>query len=182
LVTEDQVHPPPGLSEKVAFEQHVIHSPEVNGIVIRPGCVYGYAGGNTGYHVNSFFSAGKNGGKIIIQGNKHRRHVWVHIYDLANAYLLAIEKYTTAAGQVFDIAYASPTYEELYRKGAAIAGFPNAEVVEIAFPADNPFGSILNLNGVLSWKKANNLLGWTPNHPEILSDLESLYEAWKESK
>jgi len=183
LVTEDQVHPHPGyLTEKVAFEQHIIHSPEVYGIVIRPGFVYGFAGGNTGSHIDPIFNAGKNGGKVIINGNKHRRHPWVHIYDLAHAYFIAIEKYTTAGGQIFDIAYSSPTYEELYRKGAALAGFPNAEVVEKEFPADNPWGPILNSNLVASWKKANNLLGWTPNHPEILSDLEPLYEAWKESK
>jgi len=163
-------------------ESPCTNPPEVYGIVIRPGGVYGYAGGNSGIHIEAFFNAGKNGGKIIIQGNKHRRHPWVHIYDLAHAYFLAIEKYTIAAGQIFDIAYSTPTYEEIYRKGAALAGYPNAEVVEKEFPAENPWGPIVNVTTLTSWKKANNLLGWTPNHPELLYDLESLYEAWKESK
>jgi len=183
LVTEDQVHPLKGfLADREAFEQHVIHSPEVYGFVIRPGFVYGYAGGNTGTHVDAFFNAGKNGGKSIIFGNKHRRHPWVHIYDLAHAYFLAIEKYTTATGQIFDIAYSTPTDEEISRKGAAIAGFPNAEVLEKEFPPEISYGALLNFNVLPSWKKANNLLGWTPNHPEILNDLEPLYEAWKNSQ
>lgn len=182
LVTEDEVNPPGFLQARDKFEQQVVHSPEVYGIVIRPGFVYGYAGGNSGNHINAFFALNDNGGKIVIKGNKNRQHSWVHIYDLAHAYFLALEKYTIASGQIFDIASAAPTYEELYRKAAAVAGHPNAEVVESPFPAENPWGAVLNISVRNSYWKAQNLLGWTPNHPSILDDLEPLYESWKAHK
>jgi len=99
---------------------------------------------------------------------------------LAHAYFLTLEKYTTATGQIFDIAGFAPSYEEVYRKGAAVAGHPNAEVIEKPFAADNPWGVFLNQTVITSYKKAQSLLGYTPNHPNVLEDLEPLYEAWKE--
>jgi len=180
LCSEDQVNPPKGfMQDRANYEQQVVHSPEIYGIVIRPGFVYGYAGGNCGLHVDAMFNLSKNQGKIVVKGNKNRKHTWVHIYDLAHAYLLTIEHFPTASGQIFDIAYSYPTYEEIYRKAAAVAGFPNAELVESPFPPENSWGPLLNMTILTSYKKAQNLLGWTPAHPNILDDLEPLYEAWK---
>jgi len=119
----------------------------VHGIVIRPGFVYGFAGGNSGDHISDgVFNIAGNNGKIVIHGKKERRHSWVHIYDLASAYYLATKNYVNASGQIFDIASYAPTYEELYRKAAAVAGHKDAEVVTHPFPEDNSWGPYLKPN------------------------------------
>jgi len=166
---------PPQRADRFKFEQHVIHSPEVYGIVIRPAVVYGFAGGNLGTKVNLLFKVVKEG-KIVIEGNKLQRRPWVHIYDLTNAYFLAIEKYTVASGQVFDIGSSTPTFEEVYRRAAAVAGYHNVEVEERPVPQEKMY---LNATIRTSCRKAKNLLDWTPNHLDVIDELEPLYESWK---
>jgi len=182
VVSEEILRPLPGfIQARANFELEVINTKEVHGIVIRPGFVYGYAGGNGGDHiVGKVFDIAANNGKVVINGNKERRHSWVHIHDLASAYFLAAQNFTVASGQIFDIASPdAPTYEELYKKGAHVAGHKNAEVVSIPFPEGNPWGPFLNQTVRVSNNKARNLLGWKQTHPHVLDDLEPVYEAYK---
>jgi len=161
------------------FEQEVINAKEVHGIVIRPGFVYGYAGGNGGSHIadNVFNFAD---GKIVLMGRKDKRHSWVHIYDLAKAYVLAVKHFPIATGQIFDIASPDPpTDEELYKKIAVVAGHKDAEIVVKPFPDDFEWGPSFEQTTRVSYKKAQNLLGWTPSHPNVIDDLEPVFEAYK---
>jgi len=185
IVTEEIVQPLPGpFQSRAKFELDVINAKEVHGIVIRPGFVYGYAGGNGGEHItDKVFNLVANHGKIVLHGKKERRHSWVHIYDLATAYYLATKNYTIASGQIFDIASTdSPTYEELYKKAAAVAGHKDAEFVVHPFTEDNPAGPYLDQTVRTSYNKAKNLLGWSPLHPNVIDDLEPVYEAYKANK
>jgi len=181
FVDEDQIHPSPEpfIHARLKYEQEVVHSPEIYGIVIRPGFVYGFAGGNSGTYVNPWFAVGKNKGKIIIEGNKDRCHPWLHIADLAHSFYLSLQHYITASGQIFDIADTAPSYEELYRKAATIAGFPNAEVISKPFPENSPSAAAVDVTVRTSYVKAKSLLGWTPSHPPVVDDIEATYEAWK---
>jgi len=185
VVTEEVLDPKPGFMQTRAnYEVEVINAKEVHGIVIRPGFVYGFAGGNGGTHISEkVFNIAANNGKIILSGRKDRRHSWVHIYDLAYAYLLTVKNHITAAGQIFDIASPdTPTYEELYKKIAVVAGHKDAEFVVQPFPDNFAFGTFLNQTTRVSYKKAENLLGWTPSHPNVIDDLEPVFEAYKASK
>jgi len=181
IVTEEIVHPLPGpLEARAKFELEVINAKEVHGIVIRPGFVYGYAGGNGGDLTDKVFNIAGNHGKVIQW--KERRHSWVHVNDLADAYILTVKNYTKVTGQIFDIASDAPTYEELYRKAATVAGHKDAELVDQPFPENNPWGPFFNQTVRTSYRKAKNLLGWSPSHPNILDDLESVYVAYKANK
>jgi len=181
LVDEDQVATTaPFLQARAKFEQVVVHTHEVYGIVIRPGFVYGFAGGNGGTHVHPWFAIEE--GKSTIVGNKDRTHPWVHVADLAHSYYLTVQHYITASGEVFDIAGAAPSYDEIHRKAAAVAGFPHAEIVSKAFPPENTWGGVLNTSVRTSYAKAQSVLGWTPSHPSVVDDLEATYEAWKANK
>jgi len=188
VVTEGQISPlfsgsiPPFLEVRTKHELDVIHATEVHGIVIRPGFVYGFAGGNGGSHSVDIFNF--EHGKIVIKGRKDKSWSWVHIYDLARAYLLAVQHFNAASGQIFDIASPDPpTYEVLRKKAAAIAGYKDAEVVQLPVPDDgNPFNALLECTVRVSYQKAKNLLGWTPSHLDVLDELATLYEAYKASK
>jgi len=162
----------------------VINAKEIHGIVIRPGFVYGYAGGIGGNHISEkVFNIAANNGKLILSGHKDRRHSWVHIHDLAAAYFLAVKNFTVASGQIFDIASPDgPTYEELYKKIAVVAGHKDAELVVQPFPENFTFGVYLNQTVRISYKKAQHLLGWTPSHPNVIDDLEPVFEAYKANK
>jgi len=183
VVTEEVLDTLPVLQYRVKFEIDVINEKEVHGIVLRPGFIYGYAGGNGGRILgDNVFNIAD--GKMILLGKKERRHSWVHIYDTVSAYLLAVKHYTVATGQIFGIGSPeAPTYEELYKKIAAVAGHKDAELVVQPFPASYPYGgTIFDQTVRISFKKAQNLLGWTPSHPNVMDDLEPVFEAYKANK
>jgi len=185
VVSEEEVEPLPGrMQDRANYEVEVINAKEVHGIVIRPGFVYGYAGGNGGQHISEkVFNFAANNGKNILPGRKDRRHSWIHIYDLAYGYLLTVKNHTAATGQIFNLASPdAPTYEELHNKIAVVVGHKDAELVVQPFPDSFVFGILLNQTVRVSYKKAQNLLGFTPSHPNVLDDLEPVFEAYKASK
>lgn len=69
------------------FEQLVIASTHVRGIVIRPSLCYGRAGSL----ITFLFSQGKNG-EISWFGTPGGSYATIHVDDLAECYLLATEK------------------------------------------------------------------------------------------
>jgi len=165
----------PFIQKRLEHESAVIHATEIHGIVIRPGFVYGYAGGNGGQHLGDpVFTL--TDGKIVISGSTTKRWSWVHIHDLAGAYLLAIQKFTSASGQIFDVAVENPpTYEEFRKKAAHIAGHKNAPVVTAPVAEG---GGFLESSVRISPAKARNLLGWVPTHLSLLDDLEPVHAAY----
>jgi len=182
VVREEQLSCPSAIQVRVQQEAEVVQAKEIHGIVIRPGFVYGYAGGNGGTHLgDKVFNL--HDGKIVITGKGDKKWSWIHIHDLAHAYLLAAQKFTVANGQIFDIGSPNPpSYEEFRKKAAAVAGHKNAEVVTAPVPAGEFFAQLLETTVRVSPKKAEHLLGWKASHPELLDDLEPVYEAYKAHK
>lgn len=178
---EEDIHGGPIIIEFIRqrrnFEAQVIQANQIHGIVIRPSVVYGYAGGNGGTHLgDKVFQL--TDGKIQISGSDKKRWSWVHIYDLARAYLLAVQKFTVASGQIFDITQSenSPTYGELRKKAAEVAGHKNAPI--LLLPIGESFERALENSVRVSNRKAQNLLGWNPGHFSLLDDLLGVYTAY----
>jgi len=168
----------PTFAARATLEADIINSKDIHGIVIRPGFVYGYAGGNGGDHLgDKVFQL--TDGKIQISGSTEKRWSWVHVHDLAYAFLLAVQKFTIASGQIFDIGQSEnpPTYVELRKKAAEIAGHKNAPVVNLPVP-DGFWPKVMEYSVRVSSRKANNLLGWYPGHHNILDDLQGVYAAY----
>jgi len=177
-ISEENIKTPPFLQKRADFEAAVIQSTEIHGIVIRPGFVYGYAGGNGGTHLGETVFELPDG-KITISGSTTKRWSWVHVHDLANAYLLAVQKFTIASGQIFNVAGENPpTYEEFRKKAAQVAGHKNAPVATVPIPAGNPWAPILEVSVRIAPIKARNLLGWNPTHLHVLDDLEPVYATY----
>jgi nucleoside-diphosphate-sugar epimerase len=76
-----------------AHEQTVLRAPKTRGVVIRPGWVYGNGGGTPGVWVSS----AKNQRKVTIPGDGTSRWSPVHVDDLADLYVLALEKAPSGA-------------------------------------------------------------------------------------
>lgn len=77
----------PIVAWRPAVEQEVIASKDVRGIVIRPSLCYGRAGSLTAF----LFGQGKSG-EITWFGKQGGSYTMIHVDDVAECYLLAVEK------------------------------------------------------------------------------------------
>jgi nucleoside-diphosphate-sugar epimerase len=157
-----------------AHEELVLRASGVRSLVIRPGCVYGGAGGLTA----PWFA--EPGGEAVV-GDGRNRWTMVHLDDLADAYVRAAE--SGLAGEIFNVTDRSRfTVLELATAAARAAGYkgeisplPLAEARKTL----GDFADALALNQHLDSGKAVRLLGWQPRHGGFLDEVEVFYRAWK---
>jgi nucleoside-diphosphate-sugar epimerase len=180
-----------------AHEQLVLQASGVRGLVIRPGCVYGAAGGLTA----QWFAAATppvrspsplvergSGGEdresqpgAVVVGDGRQRWAMVHLDDLADAYVRAAE--TSLAGEIFNVTDRSRfTVLELATAAARATGYkgeirllPLAEAKKTL----GDFADALALSQHLDSGKAVRLLGWQPRHGGFLDEVDVFYRAWK---
>jgi nucleoside-diphosphate-sugar epimerase len=160
-----------------AHEQLVLGASGVRSIVIRPGCVYGGAGGLTA----QWFAGPAAGKPPTVIGDGRNRWTMVHLDDLADAYVRAAE--SGLAGEIFNVTDRSRfTVLELATAAARAAGY-KGEVSPLplaeAKKALGDFADALALNQHLDSGKAVRLLGWQPRHGGFLDEVEVFYRAWK---
>merc|ERR1711974_393589 len=159
------VNPHPLIQWRIDHEKAVVSQDKINGVVIRPSFVYGYSGSFSSYLFNI------TGDTLIIRGKRERKWSWVHVDDLAQAYVLAAQKIHAAKGEVFNIASptSSPTWEELNLRAAKLVGFTGTITYE---PAGDDFWSqFIDATVVLNPKKAIEVLGWRPHHLGLVEEL-----------
>jgi nucleoside-diphosphate-sugar epimerase len=176
----DETTPPAPLklvAWRPAHEQLVLKAAGVRGIVLRPGDVYGGAGGLTGM----WFAGPSTGTQPTVVGDGRNRVPMVHIDDLAQAYVRAAE--SQLGGEIFNINDQSPsTLLELATAAARAAGF-HGEIRPTPLPeARKVMGDLadaLALNQIVDARKATRLLGWQPRHAGFLHEVEAYYRAWK---
>jgi len=168
----------PVFKGRIDFERHVQGHTGVRGIVLRPGFVYGGASG-AGNHLVSFFENGKKDKIVLNNDLKKKRWSWIHVVDLADAYVRTVKLSHTLKGEAFNIvSNTSPTYEEITLAAAKIAGFKGT--VEYTDTLGTDFVSAFaNKTIRLSHRKAEDLLGWTPNHIGVIEELELYYNTVK---
>jgi nucleoside-diphosphate-sugar epimerase len=143
----------------------------IRSIVIRPAIVYGRGGGIPAGFVES---ARKDGAARYV-GTGNNRWPFVHVDDLADLYLLSLERAPPGslllgvAGQahpVRDVAAAAS-------RGAGAGGRTIAWPLEEARQRLGAYADALVLDQQASGRKAQELLGWRPQRPDILEDIES---------
>jgi nucleoside-diphosphate-sugar epimerase len=155
-----------------AVEERVLRARErqVRGIVIRPAIVYGRGGGIPAGFVDS---ARKEGAARYV-GDGKNRWPFVHVEDLADLYLLALEK--APAGTLL-LAVHGPSHRvqevaAAASRGAGAGGKTVAWPLERARETLGAYADALVLDQQASGKRAQELLGWRPHRPEVLVDLE----------
>jgi len=161
-----------------AHEQLVLRASGVRSLVIRPGCVYGGAGGLTA----QWFAGPAAGKPPTVIGDGRNRWTMVHLDDLADAYVRAAES-SLGGGEIFNVTDRSRfTVLELATAAARAAGYkgevrplPLAE----ARKTMGDFADALALHQHVDSGKAVRLLGWQPRHGGFLDEVEVLYRAWK---
>jgi nucleoside-diphosphate-sugar epimerase len=171
------LNPPKLVARRPATEQLVLNAADARGLVIRPGCVYGYQGGLTGM----WFSAALKEKALTAVGDGSNRWTMVHADDLADAYLLVGE--SGLSGEIFNITDRSRwSVAEMVNAVARATGYrgkitfiPVAEAAKTM----GDFAECLALDQHVDARKAVRLLGWQPKHGGFVDDAETSYESWK---
>src|SRR5271165_1525738 len=139
------------------------------GVVIRPAVVYGRAGGLFSMLVNS----AKESGAARYVGDGENRWPLVHVDDLAELYVLALEKakpgslYMAADGPFYKV----KEIAEAASYAADAAGKTEAVPLEQARQQYGPMADALVLDQQVSGDKAKRELGWKPHGASALEEL-----------
>lgn len=149
----------------------------VSTLVIRPGCVYGGAGGLTG----DWFKTASEEGAARIVGDGGFRWSMVHVQDLADLYVRAAE--SLLSGEIFNATDRSRfTVLECARAASQAAGASGrVEPLPLREAARTlgPYAECLTLNQHVDSSKAVRLLRWTPRHGGFVDGAARYFAAWK---
>jgi nucleoside-diphosphate-sugar epimerase len=154
-----------------AAEQRVLDAARlaVRAIVIRPAIVYGRGGGLPGMFVQS---ANESGAAQYIGDGQNRWPV-VHVEDLADLYVLAVEK--APAGTLLHAADGSAVRLKEIAEAASFGADAGGHIISLPFEQASaklgPLAEALVLDQVVTSEKARQMLGWNPHAVGILEDL-----------
>jgi nucleoside-diphosphate-sugar epimerase len=167
---------PPNPAELVRWRQQVEDrvlegaKRGIRSVVIRPAIVYGRGGGIPAGFVES---ARKEGAARYVGTGKN---LWplVHVDDLADLYLLALEK-APAGTLLLGVSGPSRRVSEIAAaasRGAGAGGRTVATPLEEARKKLGAYADALVLDQQASGRRAQELLGWKPRRPDVLEDIE----------
>jgi nucleoside-diphosphate-sugar epimerase len=160
------------VSWRQAVEERVLQASKrgIRSVVIRPAIVYGRGGGIPATFVES---AQKDGASKFV-GTGENRWPFVHVEDLADLYVLALEK--APAGTLL-LGVTGPSYKvkdvaAAASRGAGAGGKTVAWPLEQARAEIGAYADALALDQQASGKRAEQLLGWHPSRPSVLEEME----------
>ncbi len=157
-------------------ERMVLEAAHVRGVVLRPGCVYGRQGGMTG----DWFTGAYLRKSLQAVGDGNNRWAMVHVDDLADLYLRAVE--SDAAGVFNATDRSRSTIREMIEAAARAADYTGeirfVPLAEAAKTMGN-FAECLALDQHVDSRKAVRLLGWQPRHGGFADEAETYFVAWK---
>ena len=161
---------------RIEIEKRVLLAAGVKGIVMRPGCVYGYGGSLT-----AMWFSGAAAGSLDVVGDGHNRWATVHADDCGNAYMRAGS--SGLSGEIFNVTDRSRApVRRLVAAAARAAGFKGPirwVPLDEARKKMGGFADALALDQHVDSKKAVVRLGWQPAHGGFEDEVETYYAAWK---
>jgi nucleoside-diphosphate-sugar epimerase len=141
----------------------------IRSVVIRPAIVYGRGGGIPAGFVES---ARKEGAARYVGTGKNRWPL-VHVDDLADLYLLALES-APPGTLLLGVSGPSRPVSEIAAaasRGAGAGGRTVATPLEEARKKLGGYADALALDQQASGKRAQELLGWRPHRPDVLEEI-----------
>ena len=167
------VNPTPLVAHRPAIEKEVLSYKEsgVRTIVIRPALVYGRGGSGP----KMFTKSARETGAARYVGDGQNRWPFVDVDDLAQLYVLALEK--GPPGSLYNAAH-GPAYRvhdvaEAASIGAGAKGKTQAWPLDEARKTMGAFADALVLDQRISGERAKRELGWSPRATSVLEDLKT---------
>lgn len=157
--------------DRVAVERAVMAATnDVRAVVLRPGIVHGHGRGIPAMLVDQARRAGTG----VVTGAPDVRWPMVHVDDLADLYLAAVER--AAAGSVLHgVAEEGVLVADLATAAAQAAGArPGWQVrstAEAATELGAPFAEALATSQVVGSTRTRFALGWHPRRPGAVTDV-----------
>ncbi|MCH8942954.1 MAG: NAD-dependent epimerase/dehydratase family protein [Bacteroidetes bacterium] len=161
-------------------EEIVINSENVNGVVIRPGCVYGKEGSLT----NIWFNEAVNENKLNVIGDGNNHWAMIHVDDLAEFYFKVF--LSKCAKEYFNsVDDSHSTINEMVKAIAETTNY-NGEINYCSVEeAENIMGLLaepLAFDQQLNNSKAKDILNWQPKFNGFVNDVETYFNSWKSSQ
>ena len=173
---------PANSEHKLAFrmdlEQELFNMaiPNCRKVVLRPGFMYGLDGKSS--ITGMWFGMGEQG-KAIYRGDRDKGWSWVHVSDLAEAYVRVIESDRAINNEVFCIAD-EQRHKCVDVMQACLSATGYDGKIEFAEPDEDDVTSVwFDQNEFITSQKARYLLGWTPRHIGVIDEIETYYSSWK---
>lgn len=152
------------------IENILVSSEAVDGIVIRPGLVYGRSGSVPGM----LFTQAAIDKKIEWPGNPGGRYATVHVDDLGELYRLAVEKHPLVKHLKLEGSnFATESVDLLLSRVAELAGLGSYSYKT----PSSPFEIALSGTSVVRGTLARSLLGWNPVKPSLIDGLPAYYRS-----
>jgi nucleoside-diphosphate-sugar epimerase len=167
------LNPTPLVAHRPAVEQEVLGYKDrgVRAIVIRPALVYGRGGSIP----KMIAQSARETGAARYVGDGQNRWPFVEVGDLAQLYVLALEK--AAPGSLYHAAH-GPSFRvrevaEAASIGAGANGKTQAVPLAEARKTMGAFADALVLDQQVGCEKAVKELGWSPRAASVLQDLKT---------
>jgi nucleoside-diphosphate-sugar epimerase len=158
------------MAPRAETETGVLKAPGVRGIVVRPGLVYGEG---RGYDLPNLIALAKTHGAAPHLGAGGVRQGYVHIEDLVDLYILALER--APAGTMLHAVTDEIALGELAAAVSRLIGAggrtESLSLMEM-YSRGGARGVSLSVNKRLASERTRKILGWTPTRFDILEDVE----------
>ncbi|MNW53263.1 hypothetical protein D3C74_308190 [compost metagenome] len=145
------------------------------GSVVVPGVVYGHGGGIPGTVAGAPRREGPDGASLTLVGSGTQRWATVHVDDLAELYVHAVEQGLT--GRLLGTADGSASVIDLTRAASRAAGLGGAVGPEDEDATRErlgaPFADALLLDQRVAPVTRARVLGWSPRRPSLVEELET---------
>ncbi|MFE4611378.1 NAD-dependent epimerase/dehydratase family protein [Streptomyces niveus] len=172
VVDEDAPQSPPRITAwRLENEKRVLARVAIGDrpIVVMPGLVYGHSGGLTQAY---FVEPGRAAGAVPCIGDGANRWALVHVDDLAELYVLALNApagsvYAGVGGQNLPLADITLALSD----AAGHPGRIESVTLEEAVRRMGPIAEAFALDQQLTGARARRELGWTPTRLDALADL-----------
>ena len=153
--------------------------PRVSRVVLRPGFMYGLDGHSS--ISGQWFAMGEKG-EAIYRGDRDKGWSWVHVGDLARAYVMVAESAANLDRQVFCVAD-EQRYRclEVMQACIAAAGY-EGEIKFAASDDEDVTSTWFDQNEFITSGKIRRWLGWFPRHTGLIDEIETYYSSWKAAR
>ena len=158
------------MAPRAETEKAVLNAAGVRGIVIRPGLVYGEG---RGYDLPNLIALTKTHGAAPHLGIGGVRQGYVHLDDLVEVYVLALER--APAGTMLHAVTDEIALGDLAAAASRLVGAGGrTEALSLLemYTRGGGGGVSLSVNKRLASEKTRKVLNWTPTRYDILEDVE----------